>query len=210
MADDQRPDARDSDVAAWLAVDPLDDVTRRRLVTTALREGDAAPVASPSRAWRWIAAAAAVVVLLAGGLALLTANGGNDEQQATRSQRTSLDAGVASPKTAAGAVPNVGDFGNLDEKSNLDRLRISLTGSSTAGGEPTSRAAAPEAAAAAGEDATSRSGACRDELPKGTVVAEATGTLDGRAAVVVLTRLADGSHSFDAVLSDPCEVRHLP
>ena len=38
MADDERPDARDPRVAGWLEVEPLDDVTRRRLVSTALRE----------------------------------------------------------------------------------------------------------------------------------------------------------------------------
>jgi len=35
MADDERPDPQ---VEQWLRVEPLDDVTRRRLVSTALRE----------------------------------------------------------------------------------------------------------------------------------------------------------------------------
>jgi hypothetical protein len=50
---------------------------------------------------------------------------------------------------------------------------------------------------------------CRGELPSGTVTASATGTLDGRHAVVVITTLPDGSRSIDAVLTSPCEVRPL-
>ena len=54
MADDERPaahgeEARDEEVAGWLAVEPLDDVTRRRLVSTALRETAGPPVSRPSR-----------------------------------------------------------------------------------------------------------------------------------------------------------------
>jgi hypothetical protein len=50
---------------------------------------------------------------------------------------------------------------------------------------------------------------CRGDLPAGTVTALATGTLDGRRAVVVLTTRPDGSRSIDAVLASPCTVRPL-
>ena len=62
-------EARDERLAAWLEPEPLDEVTRRRLVSTAMRE------TRPSHAFRWIATAAAIVVVLAGGLALVTAGG---------------------------------------------------------------------------------------------------------------------------------------
>ncbi len=46
-------------------------------------------------------------------------------------------------------------------------------------------------------------------LPDGTVTALATGSLDGRHTLVVLTTLPDGSRSVDALLGPPCEVRPL-
>jgi hypothetical protein len=48
-------------------------------------------------------------------------------------------------------------------------------------------------------------------VPDGaTAVAQATGTIDGRRATVVLVEAADGTRTLDAVLEDPCETRHLP
>ncbi len=73
MADD---DARDERLTGWLAVEPLDEVTRRRLVSTALAaaaEPDADAAHGATRrphAARWIATAAAIVVVLVVGLAL--------------------------------------------------------------------------------------------------------------------------------------------
>src|SRR5262249_60748355 len=115
MGDDARPGERDSDLASWLEVDPLDEVTRRRLVTTALREsGD--PAKRPSRAWRWIAAAAALVIVVTTGVALLTADGGDDEQRANHSDRSSLATGAAqSEAPSIATLPGVGDFGDLDD-----------------------------------------------------------------------------------------------
>jgi hypothetical protein len=209
MADDDRPDARDEQVAGWLAVEPLDDVTRRRLVSTAMRETAAPPSSRPSRAWRWIAAAAAIVVLVVGGLALLTADGGNDEQQASTPARTpEAAAGSAAPKTAS-APPQLGDFGNLDNRANLDRLQAASPSTADARSGAFSTDSAAPSAGATSQAAPASSGACADRLPTGAIIAEATGTLGGRSARVVVTQLPDGSRSFDAVLSDPCEVRHL-
>ncbi len=212
MADDDRPDARDPEVGAWLDVEALDDVTRRRLVTTALRESAPPEVAPrPSRAWRWIAAAAAVVVVAIGTLAVVTAEGGNDEQQATRTERSSVDAGAAAPKAASAPVV-VGDFGDLDRADNLERLRRALTSSEPSDGSAVSHSEAQSTAGAFDDRGATPplTSSCRGELPAGTVVAEGTGTLDGRQALVVLTLVGDGTHSLDAVLADPCEVRHLP
>jgi hypothetical protein len=44
----------------------------------------------------------------------------------------------------------------------------------------------------------------------GRVVAQGSGTIDGRRATVVLLEDADGTRTFEAVLEDPCEVRQLP
>src|SRR5215207_3696588 len=104
MADEKRPDDRDDQAVQWLGVEPLDDVTRRRLVSTALRDSGASDAADPAgaaggtrspHAWQWLTAAAVLVVVLVVGLALLTAGGGNDEEQATRTDGT-----VLAPKAA--------------------------------------------------------------------------------------------------------------
>jgi hypothetical protein len=209
MADDQRPDAPDApdpEIAGWLDVEPLDELTRRRLVATALRgsEADHTPSARrPSRTWRWLAAAAAIVVVLAGGLALLTARGGHDESE----QATLHEQPVLTPKATA-AVPDVGDFGDLDQAANVDALRAAVDQ------RLSSAAVAPEAATSAAGDSTFGSttarGPCPEQVPAGAaVIARGSGTVDGRHATVVVVQRADGTRTYDAVLEDPCEVRHL-
>ena len=200
MADD---DARDERLAAWLEPEPLDDVTRRRLVSTAMRE------TRPSHAVRWIAAAAAIVVVLVGGLALLTANGGNDERQAatpvlTPGSERSKAADSAAPEaaTAADGAVDVGDFGDLDRADNLARLRTALqTGAA-------SSFASTSDAASAGASAALSSSNCAAVFPAGTILAQGRGTIDGRAAIVLLTERG-GTRSVDAVLEDRCEIRSL-
>jgi hypothetical protein len=224
MADDDRPDAPDGTIAEWLEVEPLDDVTRRRLVSNALRgsEQPAAPTAptaptrSPARAWRWVAAAAAVVVVV-GGIALVAADGGNDSSQVASRDNTAL-----APKSfeqALTAAPDVGDFGNLDDAANLRALRRALDhpsrAASKAAGAPQAvpgSSAADTAGDAAGDVAGSTtqgssSGCLRGAT--GTVVAQGRGTLDGRPVVVVLLEGADGKRSVQAVFLDACEGRDL-
>ena len=204
MPDD---DARDERIGAWLEVEPLDEVTRRRLVSTALAS-TGTPERRPSYTARWIAVAASIVVVLVAAVALLTAPGGHDEQQASTPvgtpEREQKSAGAAAdsaaPQAATVAPVELGDFGDLDVAANLDRLRAALE----AGG---SNAGAPSAADSAGRALDDLP--CRDDLPAGAVTASATGTLDGRRAVVVLTTRSDGTRSIDAVLAEPCEVRPL-
>ena len=207
MGDDERADGRDPDVAARLAVEPLDDVTRRRLVSTALRHADAPGThARSSRVWRWIAAAAALVVIVAGTLAIVTAGGGNDEHRATGPTHAPTAAGAAPPSLAT--VPDVGDFGDLDQPGNLARLRRAL--------QANDRFAQGEASASApSADATGRAvagalPACATVVPSdATAIAQATGTIDGRRTTVLLVERADGTRHVDAVLVDPCELREL-
>jgi hypothetical protein len=207
MADDERS----PEIAGWLEVEPLDEVTRRRLVSSALREtetADAPAPARPSRTWRWIAAAAALAIVAVGTLAVVSANGGHDEKQQAAGDRST----ALAPK-AVSAAPNLGDFGNLDDPANLAALRAALTSNSFA-----TSSAAPEAA---GDTATSEQSAaagnsaplssCGAVVPEGgSILAQATGTIDGRHATVVLIEKGDGTRSSDAVLEDPCELRHLP
>jgi hypothetical protein len=220
MADDHPDDQRDEGIAAWLEPEPLDELTRRRLVATAMQASapEAATTAAspPSRAWRWIATAAVIVVLLVGALALFTAQGGNQEtalnNAGKKPENRSGQTQQPSPSIGATVSPvDVGDFGDLDTPANLRRLRTALEQQRSAAVAPTNGFDA-NSDANAGAEATSNqlsTLACRDQLPAGTVTAVGSGTLDGRRALVVLTDRGDGSRSIDAVLADPCEVRPL-
>jgi hypothetical protein len=215
MADDERADGRDAQVAQWLEVEPLDDVTRRRLVSTALRERAARESDAPtrrSRAWQWLTAAAVIVAVLVVSLALLTAGGGNDEEQASLNDRATV-----TPK--ADPTLDVGDYGNLDDPTNLAALRAALDSPAAAAG---SAAPPTDANDAAGTQFGSQSEAapssdrealrlCGVVAPEGgTVVAQGSGTIAGRRATVVLVEAADGTRTLEAVLEDPCEVRTIP
>jgi hypothetical protein len=214
MADDRPDDQRDERIATWLEPEPLDELTRRRLVATAMRTPAEAPTPVASRrAWRWIATAAVIVVVLVGALAVFTAQSGNESQQndaARKPQDRGGETQQASPSIAATRSPvAVGDFGDLDTPANLRRLRTALERQRSALAAP---ANGGDADSAAGAETTSNqlsTLACRDQLPAGTVTAVGSGTLDGRRALVVLTDEGDGARSIDAVLADPCEVRPL-
>jgi hypothetical protein len=216
MADDDRADARDDQVAQWLEVEPLDELTRRRLVSTALREGAAAPPApAPARsshAWQWLSAAAVIVVVLVVGLALLTADGGNNEEQASRTAGKQL-----APEGAA-ATRDVGNFGDLDDPANLAALRAALGTTTAAPASSTPRAASDAAGSQFGATSKASPPADTEQLrlcgvvapDGGRVVAQGSGTIDGRRATVVLLEEADGTRTVEAVLEEPCEVRQLP
>jgi hypothetical protein len=221
MPDD---DARDERIRAALEVEPLDDVTRRRLVSTALAatadDSSASVTTTKSLAARWIAAAAAIVVVLVVAFALITAPGGNDEQQASTPPRSPVAEQKAAGDTASSSAPqagtpsagsafspaavNVGDFGDLNVPANLARLRTALEADRAAASANAASSLSPLSASTE-LDALP----CRADLPAGTVKAVGTGTLDGRRAVVVLTTRPDGSRTIDAVLASPCQVRRL-
>ena len=206
MADDEHADARDPQVAAWLETESLDEVTRRRLVSTAMRE-TGQPTRGPSRAWRWVAAAAAVVLVAVGTLAVVTAGGGHDEEQASTPVRTPEAAGSAAPK-ALGTVPNVGDFGDLDDAANLVKLRSAFAAAAPAS-EPPSAGDASRAESTADAGSAFANSACGDLFGNATILARGTGTLDGRPATVYITQQPDGTRAYDAVIDDTCELRHL-
>jgi hypothetical protein len=215
MADDERAPEVAAEITAWLEVEPLDDVTRRRLVASALHETEsvdapasAAATARPSRAWRWIAAAAALVIVAAGTLAVITASGGHDDKQQAAGDRST----ALAPK-AVSAAPNLGGFGNLDDPANLAALRAALKANSFAASSAPPEAAADATTSAQGATAGNRAplSLCGAVVPEGgSILAQATGTIDGRHATVVLIEKADGTRASDAVLEDPCELRHLP
>jgi hypothetical protein len=212
MADDDARDERPTgptpeQVRGLLDVEPLDELTRRRLVTTAVR------AAAPSRSSRWIAAAAVVVALVVGGVVALLATGGDDtsaptalDQKSATPNTTPPAASPPSSATEAVTPTDAGDFGDLSDARNLARARAALGGSAfESTGAADSASPAAGAVAARGLDTF----ACADELADGTVVAIGTGRFGERDAVVVAIERPDGTRTIEAVVADPCEVRPL-
>ena len=160
--------------------EPLDELTRRRLVTSAMQaSADAPSPAASQRAWRWIATAALIVVVLVAALALFTAQSGNEAQlsdagKALGQSRDRIQ--PASPSIAATRPPvDVGDFGDLDTPANLRRLRTALEHARSAAVAPSNGGVAdPDAGAETTANQLSTS-ACRDQLPAGTVTAVGIG-----------------------------------
>ena len=222
MADD---DTRDERLGRLLEVEPLDEVARRRLVTTAMRAS-----APPARS-RLVAAAAVVAIVVAGGIGYLALRGSDSTAPSASSARPSpgtpadrsgteppatadgsaksaspaLGAGTSESANADTAAPHdLGDVGDLEVAANLDRLRAATSSSSFSAGTPQGQA----------DDGASlvtqlRALACARELPDGTIVAIGTAHFGTRDAIVVETSLPDGTTSLDAVVTHPCEVRPL-
>jgi hypothetical protein len=229
MPDDETPpeapDERDEHVAALLAVEPLDDVARRRLVSTALRSTGTA-----RQARRLMAAAAVVVVLVAGAGVVIAVGGGGNSTSSTAARdkaARALPASGTENGVVAGSVRSVGDFGDLGSAANVERLRRAFdaveglsvtpavpTGAASAAGQaPASRSGTEPANDAASSDALVNRfralGCSLSALPPGTVVALASGTLDRHPVIVVDLESAGGAHSFHAIETDTCKVHRL-
>jgi hypothetical protein len=194
MSDEQPPneppsspgaDARDEHVAALLDVPPLDEVTRRRLVTRAVARSGLRRVRG--RRVRFPAAAALVVLLIVGvGALVLAARSGDDGNTATRSTpaapKTAADAPTAGEADASVAgVPDLGDLGDLTDEGEL-RRRLRLAERDPA---PAPRAVAP---------------ACLERAVAGSPAPDAfaTGVHEGRPVLVLV--LPSSGDSSTAVL----------
>jgi hypothetical protein len=211
--EEPEPD-RDERVAAVLAVEPLDELTRRRLVTTAVRSGTTA------RRSRALLVAAALVGLLVVGAGVVVALR-NDDRTAPSAARDKLapaDRGGVSAR--ASTARDLGSFGNLEQSSELERLRratgtLAENAPLPAAGSSRSDASAASSAPVDGRgrvDAlVARLGAlaCAQDLPPGTVTGLATGDYAGKDAIVVATRGVDGTLALDAVVARPCSVHRL-
>jgi hypothetical protein len=205
------PDERDPGIAALLDVEPLDDVTRARLVRNAVAAADAQPVpAHHRRVTRWIAAAAASVVVVVGvGVALTV--GGPDDSQPTASRpaakapgdelrdtaQQQLDRGATPESPAAApsanefgeratdAVPALGDLGEVADPAALRRAVRRATASGTF---------APACSLAVNPT--------RDR-----VVSAGTGTVDGEPATVFIVERAGGGRRAVAIVNAGCTAR---
>jgi hypothetical protein len=167
-------DERDERVASLLEVPPLDDVTRRRLVTRAVAVRGERPLIR-SRRLLVPAAALLVLVLVTVGALVVVTRGNDDGGTAARSTQASPEApqdrrpaGEAAEPSLAG-IPDLGDLGELGEAADL-RRRV---GSALRDPAPIERATAP---------------ACLDRAVTGSPAPTAygTGTHGGRPVLVLV------------------------
>jgi hypothetical protein len=139
------PDHRDDGIAAALAVPPLDDVTRRRLVSTALR-GAARPQRRP---WRAVAAAAALALVALAVIVVIVVRSSNDTSR-PQAARTPATSRAPSPITGR-AVPDFGDLSTAAARQRVRALARPDTASpnaDSASGAPASSGASTGLAAA--------------------------------------------------------------
>jgi hypothetical protein len=190
-------------------VERLDDVTRRRLVGTAMETAGMPTGGSGARrAHLLVGAAALVLAVIAGGAILIGLHGGGADRTASRPSHTA----AATP--AFGSTPSVRNLGDLGD---LDRVDMSAVARAVLGSAADSARAgtsgAPATTTPIRVDALAarlRTLTCRDRLPEGALLGLGTGRVAGKAALVVATRGDDGVVSIDAITADPCEVRPLP
>jgi len=200
-------DDRDPRVGAWLAVEPLDEVTRARLVRRAVAEADRPAEPRPCRRplVAVLAVAAALVVAVVVGIAALVSRDGE-------SSFTAVDAPTSREMTrgAPGAEQFSGDEAptsgspamvpepTLDALDEQDEQVVALRGLGDLGDVSTPRRLARAIArrVAAGEPATPLTGcALATSRELGAPVAAGTGRIADRAAVVVVVERADGTRA---------------
>jgi hypothetical protein len=225
---DDAPDQRSPELADALAVPPLDDLTRRRLVRRALDASEPAGDAGggsgnrrptpEKRSWAPLVAAAVVILVVVVGIAALTRSGDDSstdtaarstgraqaaapEAGSTASSNSNADSGGAAASVAAG-VSAYGGLGDLSTTSARDAARAKVT--------------APAAAAQA-DDVTEAllaqiaDAACSAPLRADgtTIVGVGTATVHGNNAVVVVTRDADGTRTAHLLVFEPCRLQGL-
>ena len=211
MTDDPL-DRRDERLAERLRVEPLDDVTRARLVRTAMAATpSAAPSKRPVRS-RVLGIAAALVLVLAVGLAVFARNGSDSSTTPTAARAPKaadeLSQGL-SFSTWDDAV-TLGDLGDVGSNGALRRAVLAADAFDTLGEPGEAVTAAPSAAAAAPQsDAALRviTTACDtsaiDRL--GEVVALGAGTVDGAPVTVYVVDRRNGSR-VAVVLGPNCAI----
>ena len=215
-------DARDERIAEALAVPPLDDLTRRRLVRTALdavpaesAESDEAQPPAERRSWLPLVAAAVVMLLVIVGVVALRGGGTDSTDTAARKNGASAtssgdapvgsaDAGApaARPEASSGAVSaaDLGDLGDLSSSVARRRARTEIAGSPTgyAAGVDNVQELLGEVAAAP----------CAGTLRRAQIVGVGSATVDAHPAVVVVTSSGATSTPHLLVLR-PCSLHPL-
>jgi hypothetical protein len=212
-------DDRDERLAARLETAPLDEVTRTRLVRTAMAasESDA-----PGRrdGWgqssgRWLAVAAVIVLVVAVGFAVLARDDSASEPTAARSagspppsspleSTTDLSLGALDDSGAMYSIATgAASLGGLGEVGTKVQLRRAVRAAEAAAPASASKSS-DDAARAAPLSVESRAAGCSPSLP-GTAIAVGTGTSDGEPVTVYVVKRPDGSRAAVVVRAD-CDV----
>lgn len=218
-------DARDEQLGDALAVPPLDDVTRRRLVRNAIDalgspETDADDEAAASReprSWAPLAAAAVVILLVVVGFVAL-GRGGDDDASDTAARKADrvptaetptaqAPAADASSGAAASLVPGIldlGDLGNLSSAARRERTRTALTTGTLTDSEAATELSSEQLLREVADSA------CAAPLRADgtTVVGVGSATVDGDRAVVVVTETAGARAAF-VLVPEPCALSPL-
>ena len=205
-------DARDERIAARLQTEPLDEVTRTRLVRAALAASQSVELTSarrrPRSPARWLAVAAAIVVVLAIGFAVVASNGDDSGPTAARSPGRTTGLTVADGSDGAlFSITDDASLGDLGEVGNKAELRRAIAAVQPA---PASRESKSEGApqAATALPSTESTGCVSATLRN--VVAVGTGTARGHAVTVYVVENKDGARTA-VVLGADCEVeRRVP
>jgi hypothetical protein len=208
MTDEPRDldDARDERLAERLRVEPLDDLTRARLVRNAM----AATSKWPARS-RVLGIAAAVVLVLAVGFAVLARNDSGTTSTASRAPKPAdeLQAG----RSDSWSSVSLGDLGDVGSTTML-RLAVrgndafaALGDASTSNGTANAFEALPTARES---DAAARTVVTTCDLGAvarlGRTLAVGSGTVDGEPVTVYVVERADESR-VAVVVGPDCRVR---
>ncbi len=126
-APEECADERDEQLAALLAVPPLEDHTRTRLVRRALDEVSASTPRRSRRALPIVAAATLLVVAVTGGL-LLASGGGGQSPTAKRASQPPPTAGSQAPAPGSAAEFAPRDLGAVGDVTGPTQLRRVVNG----------------------------------------------------------------------------------
>jgi hypothetical protein len=214
MADDAvtPPEVRDDALARALDVEPLDELTRRRLVSGALAaagQPDEAPAGGSVRA-RALGVAAAAVAFVVLGIAALTLPGGGGDDVALRDRTSRDQPAAAAPESAGAGAASTADASTASPKSSTGLPDLGRLGDVS---RPRSRARVLAAAEPLVEGVAPQRWSftfqqCDDRTLD--VVATGLGTFDGHPAQIFVTRRADGTLRVSALDGTTCELRSLP
>lgn len=209
-------DTRDEQLGEALAVPPLDDLVRRRLVRNALASQDEAEPPRERRSWAPLAAAVVVILLVVVGVVAL-GRGSNDSSSssdtaartADRAPTAETPSAQATSGAAASSVPgavDLGDLGDLSSAAARNRARAAVTVGPHA--DAGTGAVTPSTEEHLLQDVANA--ACADALraDSTSIVGVGRATVDGSPAAVVVTETG-GVRAASLLVLQPCALSPL-
>ena len=202
LPSDSEPGDGPAALRAQLQVEPLDEVTRARLVRTALAAAPAAADRGAADRGRrragWLAAAAAIVAVVAVGVSVLvrdseppqtTASAPTADGESEKGTAQQLDA-TAAPSASREASASASSLGKLGEVGRAAALREAVK-SATARGQFRAECPVPDVGTA------------------GVLISVGTGTVDGEPASVYVIEVPAVGKVAVAVVDQGCRTAVL-